>query len=76
MSSKGFKSIPHFKAAVQVGDILMGYRTQKEVRVTAIGETRFLYIDIDSHLATERVSLIINMSANWQKIQATAQATV
>lgn len=66
---KGFKSIAEFKRDVKVGDTLQGYSTGKTVRVTAVGETRFLYVDHDSryHLE-ERVSLMVSPSAHWVKI--------
>ena len=58
-------NIEEFKRNCSVGDYLEGFTTGKEVRITAIGETRFLYID---RLGRECVSKIQNVAANWNKV--------
>jgi hypothetical protein len=52
-----------FRAHVTVGTKLVGYSTGKLVTVTAIGVSRFLYLDWGSK---ERVALITSYDANWQ----------
>lgn len=63
--------IEEFKQTFKVGDLIEGYATNKIVKITAIGNEKFLYIDPE-HGKTyfkyaERVSLILNTQAFWRK---------
>ena len=59
-------SLQEFKLVFKVGDLLCGWATGKTVKITAIGETRFLAIDYYANLG-ERVCSIEGTA--WVKIE-------
>lgn len=49
---------------VCVGDVLIGYATEKEVTVSAIGKDRFLYIN---YFGKEQAATKDSPSAKWRR---------
>ena len=58
-------TVEEFKAEFKVGDTVEGYPSNIRVRITAIGEERFLFRWAFEQI--EGVSLIRNKSARWRK---------
>lgn len=58
-----FKSAEDFIAQVKIGYKLAGYFSGQTVTVTAVGSTRFLYLDAHGD---ERVSKFLSPMANWR----------
>ena len=57
-----------FKAEFKVGDVIIGYSTEKEMLITAIGETRFLYKNNRGHDVWEKKERVAAFStSNWRK---------
>jgi hypothetical protein len=68
-TNQGQMSCEEFKTLFKVGDIITGWSTRKRIRITAIGEERILFrdIDLDSYRPSiERVAKI-RQSFNWLK---------
>ena len=58
-------SAKEFKATFKIDDVIIGYSTNKKVRITGIGETRFLYKALEYQPNKERVA---SMTATaWKK---------
>lgn len=55
--------VEDFKAKFKVGDCIMGWATGKVVKITAIGEKRFLFADGSEK---ERVSAMDCWNRKWQ----------
>lgn len=60
-------SVDEFKAKVKVGDWLRGWATRRQVQVTAIGETRFLFRETVGRY-TEAVGTMNPASCKWDLI--------
>ncbi len=58
-------TIEEFKKTTKVGDVIYGYPTKIQARITAIGEQRFLYINM--HSGKECVGTITSDTANWRR---------
>lgn len=57
-----------FKKTFKVGDVVTAWPTSKKVRISAIGESRLLYIDIGG--TKERVA---SFNLPWRKIKTLVQ---
>jgi hypothetical protein len=57
-----------FKATFKIGDVICGYSTNKRVKITAIGEERFMYVSVDcaSEKGKERVAKM-SVATGWAK---------
>lgn len=58
-------SIEQFKENIKVGDTIEGYVTNQRYVVTAIGRTRFLFMD---PRGIERTAAIVHQNARWRKV--------
>jgi hypothetical protein len=67
-------TVAEFTAAFKPGDMISGWSTGKVVQVTAIGESRFLYLD-GNRLGAHGKEFVTSIRASWFWKKVTSDAS-
>lgn len=66
MDTRILRGFQEFKDNVKVGDYLLGFAMREKIKVTAIGEQRFLYTK--ETCKKEMVSMIYQATFHWELV--------